>query len=280
MENENRTLNDAKFRELLQKNITHRVSSVSKDLMDFRVNFQQSTQVIIDNVSQILSNVEDEFLDDLRQEISLVESGLRSRLEPEFRTRLESQLRQEIQTEFDERLKDARQNGADIATQTLDAKLVMLDAAIKEITLQNSQVDILSCYLDKAELFAPRVALFVLKSGNLMGWQARGFDGEFNNTSIKALMFSADRENFLLKVAETRGAYRAQTEGHPELLDIVAKFGPLVPDTVCVIPSGRSRKTCGRPVCRLRTRPQCFTQREWVGDHHHNCESYGRIEQR
>ena len=236
MENENRTLNDAKFRELLQKNITHRVSSVSKDLMDFRVNFQQSTQVIIDNVSQILSNVEEEFLEDLRQELSLVESGVRSRLEPEFRTRLESQLRQEIQAEFDERLKDARQSGADIATQTLDAKLVLLDAAIKEITLQNSQVDILSCYLDKAELFAPRVALFVLKSGNLMGWQARGFDGEFNNASIKTLMFSADRENFLLKVAETRGAYRAQTEGRPELLDIVAKFGPLVPDTVCVIP--------------------------------------------
>ena len=69
-----------------------------------------------------------------------------------------------------------------------------------------------------------------------MGWQARGFDGEFNNASIKTLMFSADRERFLLKVAETRVAYRAQTEGRPELLDIVAKFGPLVPDTVCVIP--------------------------------------------
>ena len=126
MENENRTLNDAKFRELLQKNITHRVSSVSKDLMDFRVNFQQSTQVIIDNVSQILSNVEDEFLDDLRQEISLVESGLRSRLEPEFRTRLESQLRQEIQTEFDDRAegrqaKRRRHSYADVGCQTRNA---------------------------------------------------------------------------------------------------------------------------------------------------------------
>jgi hypothetical protein len=236
MENENRTLNDAKFRELLQKNITHRVSSVSKDLVDFRVNLQQSAQVIIDNISQILSNVEDEFLEGLRQELSLVESGLRGRLEPEFRARLEAQLRQEIKAEFDERLKDARQSSSNIATQTLDAKLGTLDAAIREISLQNNQVDILSCYLDKAELFAPRVALFVFKSGNLMGWQARGFDGEFNNASIRALMFSADRENFLLKVAETRVTYLTRTEGRPELLDIVAKFGPLAPDTVCVIP--------------------------------------------
>ena len=57
------------------------------------------------------------------------------------------------------------------------------------------------------------IEIFLLDPVNLMGWQARGFDGEFNNASIKALMFSADRENFLLKVAETRGAYRAQTEG-------------------------------------------------------------------
>jgi hypothetical protein len=236
MENENRTLNDAKFRELLQKNITHRVSSVSKDLMDFRVNLQQSAQVIIDNVSQILSNVEDEFLEDLRQELSLVESGLRNRMEPEFRTRLETQLRQEIQAEFEERLKDARQSSTNMAMQMFDAKLVTLDAAIKRVSSQNNQVEILSCYLDQAQLLAPRVALFVFKSGNLVGWQARGFEGEFNSASIKTLMFSADRENILRQVAETRVAYLAKTEGRAELLDIVSKFGPLAPDTVCLIP--------------------------------------------
>jgi hypothetical protein len=49
-------------------------------------------------------------------------------------------------------------------------------------------------------------------------------------------MFSADRENILRQVAETRVAYLAKTEGRSELVDIVSKFGPLAPDTVCLIP--------------------------------------------
>lgn len=236
MDNENRTLDDTKFRELLQKNFTHRVSSVGKDLMEFRSSFQQSAQGIIDNVSQILNSVEEEFLQDLRQELSLMESGLRTKIEPELRSQIESEVRQKVEAEFEERLNAARQSGTEEAFRKMDSKLAALDVSLKEISLQNNQVDILTCYLDKAALFAPRVALFVLKSGNLVGWQARGFEGDFNNASIKTLMFPADRENFLRKAAETRESYRTETGGHPEVLEIVAKFGPMVPDTVCVIP--------------------------------------------
>ena len=78
MDNENRNLDDAKFRELLQKRVTNRVSTVGKDLMEFRSNFQQSAQGLIDSVSQILNTVEDEFIQDLRQELGHVEAGVRS----------------------------------------------------------------------------------------------------------------------------------------------------------------------------------------------------------
>ena len=108
--------------------------------------------------------------------------------------------------------------------------------ALKEISLQNNQVDILTCYLDKAAQFASRAALFVVKAGNLVGWQARGFDGDFNNASIKTLVFPSDRDNFLRKVADTRTACNTATAGNPEVMEVVSKFGPLAPDAVCAIP--------------------------------------------
>jgi len=236
MDNENRNLDDAKFRELLQKRVTDRVSTVGKDLMEFRTNFQQSAQGLIDSVSHILNTVEDEFLQDLRQELGHVEAGVRNRLEPELRTQMESEIRQKLETEFEQRMSSAKNSGADAALQQAGARLGLLDAALKEISLQNNQVDILTCYLDKAAQFATRAALFVVKAGNLVGWQARGFEGEFNNASVKTLVFPSDRDNFLRKVADTRTACNTATAGNPEVMEIVSKFGPLAPDAVCAIP--------------------------------------------
>jgi len=236
MDNENRNLDDAKFRELLQKRVTDRVSTVGKDLMEFRSNFQQSAQGLIDSVSHILNTVEDEFLQDLRQELGHVEAGVRSRLEPELRTQMESEIRQTLESEFEQRVSSVKNSGADAALQQAVARLGLLDAALKEISLQNNQVDILTCYLDKAAQFASRAALFVVKAGNLVGWQARGFDGDFNNASIKTLVFPADRENFLRKVADTRTACNTATAGNPEVMEVVSRLGPLAPDAVCAIP--------------------------------------------
>ena len=236
MDNENRNLDEAKFRELLQKRVTDRVSTVGKDLMDFRSNFQQSAQGLIDSVSHILNTVEEEFLQDLRQELGHVEAGVRNRLEPELRTQMESEIRQKVESEFEQRMSSAKNSGADAALQQASARLGVLDTALKEIALQNNQVDILTCYLDKAAQLASRAALFVVKAGNLVGWQARGFDGEFNNASIKTLVFPADRDDFLRKVADTRTACNTATAGNPEVMEIVSKFGPLAPDAVCAIP--------------------------------------------
>lgn len=236
MDNENRNLDDAKFRELLQKRVTDRVSTVGKDLMEFRSNFQQSAQGLIDSVSHILNTVEEEFLQDLRQELGHVEAGVRNRLEPELRSRMETEIRQTLESEFEQRMSLAKNSGADAALQQANARLGLLDTALKEIALQSNQVEILTCYLDKAAQFASRAALFVVKAGNLVGWQARGFEGDFNNASIKTLVFPADRDNFLRKVADTRTACNTATAGNPEVMEVVSRFGPLAPDAVCAIP--------------------------------------------
>jgi hypothetical protein len=234
MENEN--FREDKFREILQNTITNRVSTVGKDLMEFRANFQQSAQTIIDHVSQILNTVEEDLLQDLRTEISQLETGMRGKVEGELRNQLEIELRQKMEAELEPRLGMAKETGMQVAQEKLQTKMEILNNALREISLNHSQVEILTSYLDKASLFASRVALFVMKSGNLLGWQARGFEGEFNNASIKSVIFLPEHENVLRRAAESRTPYGGLTSENRDILDFVSRFGPVAPEVFCAIP--------------------------------------------
>ena len=237
---ENESFSDNKFRDILSKNITAKISSVGKELIEFRSNFQQSAQTIIDNVSVILNSVEDEVLQDFRRELSEFEAGIRGRLEPELRGQLETEIAQKVaqkgESEQENRITAARQEGAVIAEEKLRSKLGTLDEALKEISQKLTQVDILTCFLDKAALFAPRVAFFVIKSGSIVGWQARGFEGDFNNDSIKSLIFSPGSDNLLRQVYDSKVVFKGNTASNPAIQEIVARFGHLAPDSICAIP--------------------------------------------
>jgi hypothetical protein len=233
---ENESFSDNKFRDILSKNITAKISSVGKELIEFRSNFQQSAQTIIDNVSLILNSVEDEVVEDFRRELSEFEAGIRGKLEPELRGRLETEIAEKVESEQENRITAARQEGAIIAEEKLRSKLATLDETLKEISRKSIQVDILTCFLDKAALFAPRVAFFVIKSGNIVGWQARGFEGDFNNDSIKSLVFPPGNDNLLRQVYDSKVALKGNTASNPAIHEIVSKFGPLAPDSICAIP--------------------------------------------
>src|SRR5947199_1278472 len=233
---ENESFNDNKFRDILSKNITAKISSVGKELIEFRSNFQQSAQNIIDNVSLILNSVEDEVLQDFRKELSEFEAGIRGKLEPELRGRLETEIAQKVAQKDENRINAARQEGAVIAEEKLRSRLGILDEALKEISQKLTQVDILACFLDKAALFAPRVAFFVIKSGSIVGWQARGFEGDFNNDSIQSLSFSHGSDNLLRQVYVSKVVFKVNTASNPAIQDIVARFGHLAPDSICAIP--------------------------------------------
>ena len=87
---ENESYQDDKFREILNNNITSKISSVQRELVEFRSSFQNNAQSIIDSVSLLLNSVEEQVLQDLRVQLSSFETGLRSKLEPELRGRLQN----------------------------------------------------------------------------------------------------------------------------------------------------------------------------------------------
>src|SRR5438552_1435054 len=126
---ENESFSDNKFRDILSKDITAKISSVGKELIEFRSTFQQSAQTIIDNVSLILNSVEEEVLEAFRNELSGFEAGIRGKLEPELRGRLETESAQNVENEPENRIAAARQEGAILAEEKLRSKLGTLDEA-------------------------------------------------------------------------------------------------------------------------------------------------------
>ena len=233
---ENESYQDDKFREILNNNITSKISSVQRELVEFRSSFQNNAQSIIDSVSLLLNSVEEQVLQDLRVQLSSFETGLRSKLEPELRGRLESEITQRVTSDLENRVAAATQEGTVRSKEELRSKLASLNEALREVSLQKTQVDILMSFLDKGALFAPRVAFFVIKSGNIVGWQARGFEGDFNNDSIKSLIFPPDRDSLLRKVYNSRIAFKGDTNSDPSIQELVSHFGALAPDSICAIP--------------------------------------------
>ncbi len=75
-----------------------------------------------------------------------------------------------------------------------------------------------------------------MKSGNLVGWQARGFDSEFNSGTIKTLMFPGGQDDFMHRAAETQTPVRSATANDSGILEIVSKFGPITPNAVAAVP--------------------------------------------
>jgi hypothetical protein len=66
----------------------------------------------------------------------------------------------------------------------------LLSAAATSIQESSGQADILRRLLDGGSHFAPRIALFVVKLGSIVGWQAVGFE---DNEAAKAVTLSGDR---------------------------------------------------------------------------------------
>jgi hypothetical protein len=50
------------------------------------------------------------------------------------------------------------------------------------------------------------------------------------------LIFAADQENFLRRVAESRSALKIETRGRPDVLEVVSKFGGVAPELISAIP--------------------------------------------
>lgn len=107
----------------------------------------------------------------------------------------------------------------------------LLNAAFATVVDSQSQSDILVSLLDGTAKFSQRSALFVVKSGNAMGWRARGFD---DNDAIKSIHFDPTAG-----LAGRAYTYRQPAQAAAAEFDseFISTFGePLVGTNALVLP--------------------------------------------
>jgi hypothetical protein len=103
-------------------------------------------------------------------------------------------------------------------------------AAIEDIDSQRSQSDILAALVRHAAEFAPRVVFFVIKSGDAVGWKARGFENGLNDETVKLLTVPAQKPPLLrdaiTSLRPTTSNLQSAGDGVSEMLGLYSSPAP------------------------------------------------------
>ena len=133
---------------------------------------QKIQQLVSEAVSARLEMLERSLVQEISESLSEIVSAAEKRA-----SEAESRV-----AEAEKRANEAEKAAAEAASKPSyppgGAPTDLLGAAVATIADASSQADILRATLDGIAQFAARTALFVVKGGQLVGWQSRGFDNE------------------------------------------------------------------------------------------------------
>ena len=126
----------------------------------------------------------------IKQEIAALQSQLNESLSRMLDRQRDEQLDGSVSASVLEHLRAAREEGIDLAaSESSRAKassdMAIVKAAISEVNEQDSQAGILKVLVNRAASFAPRIAFFVIKGDQSIGWRARGFQGTVGDNAIQ-----------------------------------------------------------------------------------------------
>ena len=177
----------------------------------------------------------------IKQEIAALQSQLNESLSRLMDRQSEVQLDGGVSTSIMEHLRAAREQGIDLAaSESARAKassdMAIVKAAISDIDEQDSQAGILKILVNRAASFAPRVAFFVIKGDQGIGWRARGFEGTVGDASIHQMSFSIDADTAVGDAARSRTSWSGGPGSHSEDHIILNRMGDDPPTRIVAIP--------------------------------------------
>lgn len=112
--------------------------------------------------------------------------------------------------------------------------LALLKVSINEIQSHKTQSDVLTALVSQASSFSPRVALFIVKSGNAIGWLARGFEND--QTNIKGVSIPLQSDTVLRAVLGKQITFIGSASTHKENQILFSRFNNSVPTQVAGVP--------------------------------------------
>jgi hypothetical protein len=192
----------------------------------------QEGDITVDESSGMIEEIKRWF----EESTAKVEENFKSRLEESAaNARREAEIQIE---ELREQLEASRALTMTVtSSQAASRSFETFKAAIEDIDSQRTQSDILAALVRHAAEFAPRVAFFVIKSGDAVGWKASGFDNGLNDETVKLLTRPTQKPSLLrdalisLRLATNNS--QSDGDGVSETLGV---YGSPAPERAIAIP--------------------------------------------
>ncbi len=180
-------------------------------------------------------------LSGVKQEVAALQSQLNEALSQLLDRQAEVQLDGGVAASITEHLRAAHEEGIDFAaSESSRAKassdMAIVKAAISEINQQKSQAEILTILVNRASTFAPRVAFFVVKGEQVIGWRARGFEGTVGDNSVHQISFSLGADTALGHAAKSRETWSGGPGSHAEDHIVLNRLGDEPPARIVALP--------------------------------------------
>ena len=177
----------------------------------------------------------------IKQEIAALQSQLNESLSRLLDRQAEVQLDGGVANSIMEHLRAAHDEGIDLAaTESSRAKassdMAIVKAAISEIDEQESQAAILKLLVNRAAAFAPRIAFFVIKGDQSIGWRARGFQGTVGDNAIYQMSFPVAADTAVGDAARSRASWSGSSSSHSENHMILNRLGDEPPARIVAVP--------------------------------------------
>jgi hypothetical protein len=181
-------------------------------------------------------------LSGLQEEITRLQSQVneaftrileRSRGEAETDTSVTATISEHIRAAHERGIEDA---AAESSRTKASSDMAILKAGIEDISEQHSQAEILSTLVNRAASFAPRVAFFVIKNEQAIGWRARGLEGTVGDDAIREIVLPLSAETPLSDVVRSRKSWSGSPGGNAEDYLLLNRLGSDPPQRMISIP--------------------------------------------
>ena len=177
----------------------------------------------------------------IKQEVAALQSQLNESLSRLLDRQGAAQLDGAVADSIAEHLRAAHEQGIDLAASEssrskASSDMAIVKAAISEIDEQESQANILKALVNRAASFAPRVAFFVVKGDQCIGWRARGFQGTVGDAAIHQMSFPLSANTAVGDAAQSRASWSGGPGSHSEDHMILNRLGDEPPARIVAVP--------------------------------------------
>lgn len=181
-------------------------------------------------------------LSDLQEEIKQLQKQLQESLEHLLeRATSNTQSNTTVGVSILEHIRAAHERGVEDAsaesTRTQSGSdIAILKAAIDDLDDQRSQTDILNTLVNRSAAFAPRIAFFVVKNEQTIGWRARGLQGTVGDNAVRDIALPLTADTVLSDVVNSRATWSGSPGSHADNHTLLARLGDEPPQRMTAIP--------------------------------------------